>query len=610
LRLTGICTVPMKDSSAYMLMTKTRVHAKLVIRSPQDVQVLQSASWWSTQRTAVIAAALFLAVCASLAWITALRRRVRRQGQALQNAKQKNDAITDFIHVMQDVTRNKRFTSRVPAQGKDEIALLSAEFNHMLGELHLRDIAKAEAESKLRHQALTDDLTGLPNRRLLSDRLSQILELAKRDCRIVALLYLDLDGFKLVNDSLGHTLGDMLLAEVAQRLGSRIRKSDTLARLGGDEFTVVLSKLNSKDEANLVANNLLGVLSKPFLIESHEISISASIGISVFPENGADAAELLQQADSAMYSAKRDGKNRIMYFTADLGHSVRERLNIESQLRGAMLRGEITVNYQPEFDIATNRLVRFEALARWRHPTLGNIGPNRFIPIAEESGLIIPLGIYVLEQACREALTWQGGPDGPIQVAVNVSTVQFRRETFVDEVATTLRETGLDPKLLQLELTESIMLDGTERASNTMKRLAAMGVSIAVDDFGTGYSCFSYLPRLPFNTLKIDRAFVSELGKRVEMAAMIRSLVTLAHDLNMQVVVEGVETVQQLEAVAALGGNEVQGYLLGRPTADPKAVLKSHRATIPPTAGYLVEEPGEEPQDSRGEKHHTHTAGI
>ncbi|MGE5109892.1 MAG: putative bifunctional diguanylate cyclase/phosphodiesterase, partial [Acidobacteriaceae bacterium] len=284
-------------------------------------------------------------------------------------------------------------------------------------------------------------------------------------------------------------------------------------------------------------------------------------------------------ADSAMYSAKKDGKNRIMYFTPELGLSVRERLNLENQLRGAIVRGEIAVHYQPEFDVATRRLVRFEALARWQHPTLGNIPPDRFIPIAEESGLIIPLGAFVLEHACREAKTWQSLSDHPIQVAVNVSTVQFRRPGFVDEVAAILRDSGLDPKLLQLELTESIMLDGTERASSTMKQLAEMGVSIAVDDFGTGYSCFSYLPRLPFNVLKIDRTFVSELDKRVEMAAMIRSLVSLAHNLNMQVVVEGIETTQQLETIEAMGGNEVQGYLLGRPTADPKSLLRDSQVS-------------------------------
>jgi diguanylate cyclase (GGDEF)-like protein len=574
LRLTGICSVPVQDSSVYLLLTKARVPARLIIPSPGDIRVLRSPPWWNTQRAVLISVTLFIAVCASLAWIAVLRRHVRRQGQALQEAKKKNDAIDRFVRVIQEVSRDKQFTARVPVERHDEIGLLSAEFNNMLSELHARDLAKSEAESKLQHQALTDDLTGLPNRRLLSDRLSQVLEMAKRDRGIVALLYLDLDGFKLVNDSLGHTIGDLLLAEVARRLQSRIRKSDTLARLGGDEFTVVLTHLKAKDEAALVAKSLLQVLSRSFLIENHEINISASIGIALFPENGADATELLQQADGAMYSAKRDGKNRIMYFTPEIGSSLRERLNLENQLRGAIVRDEITVHYQPEFDVATRRLIRFEALARWHHPTLGNIPPDRFIPIAEESGLIIPLGNFILERACREARTWQSLSEYPIQVAVNVSTIQFRRPSFVDEVVAILRDSGLDPKLLQLELTESIMLDGTDRASSTMKRLAALGISIAVDDFGTGYSCFSYLPRLPFNVLKIDRSFVSELEKRAEMAAMIRSLVNLAHNLNMQVVVEGIETVQQLETIEAMGGNEVQGYLLGRPTADPKVLLK------------------------------------
>ena len=244
--------------------------------------------------------------------------------------------------------------------------------------------------------------------------------------------------------------------------------------------------------------------------------------------------------------------------------------------------------YQPEFDVSTRRLVRFEALARWQHPTLGSVPPNKFIPIAEECGLIVPLGAFILERACQEAVTWQSISGYPIQVAVNVSTIQFRRESFVEEVEQALRHTGLDPKLLQIELTESVMLDGMERASNTMKRLRAMGISIAVDDFGTGYSCFSYLPRLPFNVLKIDRSFVRELGKRSEMKAMIQALVSLAHDLNMQVVVEGIETSQQLEMVETLGGNQVQGFLLGRPTPNPKSLLASASTMIPPTDDHSV----------------------
>ena len=323
LHLTGICAV---QPTGGLRFTKDAVGFRLVIRSPQDIQVLHAAPWWTVQRTLALST---VAVVITFTWIIFLRRRVARQTAALGRAADKQKATQGLIKAMQDVTGNKRFTSRVPVQGGDEIALLSVEFNQMLAELQQRDTEKAEAESKLQQQATTDELTGLPNRRLLSDRLSQVLEMAKRDSRTLALLYLDLDGFKLVNDSLGHTVGDILLGQVSERLKSRIRRSDTLARLGGDEFTVILARLNSKDEAARVASSLLEVLAGPFLIEGHEITISASIGISIFPDNGTDTTELLQQADSAMYAAKRNGKNRVMYFTPELGSSVRERLNLE-----------------------------------------------------------------------------------------------------------------------------------------------------------------------------------------------------------------------------------------------------------------------------------------
>jgi diguanylate cyclase (GGDEF)-like protein len=573
LRLVGICSADVTSRTAYMLVSKDAVKLKLVIRSPRDIEILRLSSWWDERHTILALSALSLALLASVVWLTSLRRRVRRQTEALEQAQEKADAIHQLTDAMQEVTKLKQFTSRVSVQGQDEISQLGVEFNNMITELQRSDLAKSEAESKLQWQALTDELTGLPNRRLLHDRLTQVLALAKRESHIVALLYLDLDGFKLINDSLGHTVGDLLLGQVAKRLQSRIRKADTLARLGGDEFTVILSSLRSKEEAELVANSLLGVLAIPFAIESHELTIGASIGISVFPDNASEASDLLQQADSAMYSAKRDGKNRVAYFTSRLGSLVRERLSLENQLRAAISRGEIDVHYQPEFEVSTQRLVRFEALARWHHPTLGNISPSKFIPIAEESGLIIPLGMFILERACEQAVTWQSVSTAPVQVAVNVSSIQFMRETFVDEVAEVLRHTTLDPKLLQIELTESVMLHGADPAAETMQRLKALGVSIAIDDFGTGYSCFSYLPRLPFNALKIDRAFVMDLDKRPEMLAMVQSLVTLAHNLNMQVVAEGVETVRQLEMIEMLGGNQVQGYLLGRPTADPKSQL-------------------------------------
>ena len=481
--------------------------------------------------------------------------------------------VFELARAMDEVSMERSFTVRVSPSGTDEIVQLGKGFNTMLGKLERHEEAQKEAEAKLQFQALNDALTGLPNRRLLTDRLSQLLATAKRESRIVALLYLDLDGFKLVNDSLGHSIGDLLLVQVAERLQSRVRLSDTLARLGGDEFTVVLVGLHNKEDAALVAKSLLDALLAPFIIQGHQLSIGASIGISVFPEHAKNAADLTQQADSAMYASKRDGRNRVTYFTPDLGTLVRERLNLENQLRGAIERGEIQVHYQPEFDVTTNRLVRFEALARWIHPTLGNISPGKFIPIAEESGLIVTLGAYIMEVACAEALRWQTIANYPIQVAVNVSTLQFKRNDFVEEVMGVLKRTGLRPNLLQIELTETIMMTGVHRASETMTRLRTQGVSFAIDDFGTGYSCLSYLPSLPFDALKIDRAFVRELEEKPESRAMVNSLVALAHNIGIRVIVEGVETQGQLELIRECGGDEIQGYLMGRPTADPAGQL-------------------------------------
>jgi diguanylate cyclase len=400
-------------------------------------------------------------------------------------------------------------------------------------------------------------------------------------------LYIDLDGFKMVNDSLGHAVGDVLLGQVAQRLKSRIRMSDTLARLGGDEFTVLLAGLRSPEEANLVAQELRETLARPFLIESHEIVIGVSIGISVFPDDEVDGAALLQQADSAMYAAKRNGRNQVMFFTPEIGSSMRERSSLENQLRGAVGRGEIDIHYQAEFDVISRRIVRFEALARWTHATLGSIPPSKFIPVAEESGLIIPLGAYIMERACNEAVKWQTVSLNAVQVAVNVSSLQFTRPSFVNEVEEVLRRSGLNPSLLQIELTESVMLKGTEQAAATMRKLRELGVSLVIDDFGTGYSCLSYLPKLPFNALKIDRSFVKELESRPETRAMVHSLVTLARNLDMQVIVEGIETPLQLALMEQFGVREVQGFLLGRPSADAMGQLRASLDVTSPASHDL-----------------------
>jgi diguanylate cyclase (GGDEF)-like protein len=477
--------------------------------------------------------------------------------------------IFELVYAMRDVSAKQDFAVRVPISGSDEIAQLGRGFNSMLAELDRRNKENKTFEAKLQYQASNDALTGLPNRRLFADRLGQTLALAGREKRIVALLYIDLDGFKLVNDSLGHPIGDALLVQVAGRLRSRVRQSDTLARLGGDEFTVILTALHARSEAELVANSLLEAVAPPFLIGDHQLTIGASIGISVFPDDAEQPHDLTQQADSAMYAAKRNGKNRAMFFNAELGSLVRERLNLETQLRGAVARGEITVQYQPEFDAVTSRLIRFEALARWTHPTLGSISPDKFIPIAEEGGLIVSLGAYIMERACAEAVKWQSLTPYPVQVAVNVSSIQFSRTQFVEEVTEILKHTGLPPDLLQLELTESVMLTGVHRSAATMHELRKLGVSLAIDDFGTGYSCLSYLPVLPFDALKIDRSFVRAIDSRPENEAMVHSLVTLAHNIGMRVIVEGIERQDQLDLIRKFGGNEIQGYLMGRPTSDP-----------------------------------------
>ncbi len=581
LRLSGVSYAQVDPNRLYLLLSEEPVSFKILLRSPDDITVLQPAPWWTSQRTLTALGVLSVAILFVLAWVSALRRRVHIQGDQLQKAQETSHAIADLVHAMGEVALQQDFNTCVSVRGNEPIADLVVHFNQMLRELQERERAKQEAESKLQQQALTDELTGLPNRRLLSDRLDQILARARRDSCTVALLYIDLDGFKLVNDSLGHPVGDLLLREVSKRLRARIRASDTLARLGGDEFTVILSKIAEKQEAELVATALLGALAAKFVIEGQEITIGASIGISLFPNDGADADQLLQHADSAMYAAKRNGKNQVRIFTEDLGTSVRERLTLENQLRSALTNHEITIQYQPEFDVVSNRVVRFEALARWTHPTLGNIPPSKFIPVAEESGLILPLGEYIMEKACRQALTWQSLSDGPVQVAVNVSNVQFARDCFVDEVSSVLQRTGLRPELLQLELTESSMISSPERARKLIERLRAIGVSVAVDDFGTGYSSLSYLPRLSFDALKIDRSFIVDIASRDDTRAMVQWLVSLAHNFGMRVIVEGIETREQFEVVRSLGTNDVQGYYFGHPTNDP---AKHLRPAAPGTA--------------------------
>ena len=580
LRLTGICSVDLVRGNTGNLLKKEPVTFKLNISSPGNIQVLKHGSWWTSRHSSMVMSILVLAVLLSAARIVVLLRRIEGKNEEIRNANEKEGAIRQLIGAMHEVRVNKQFTSRVTVPEADELALLGTEFNHMLEELHVRDVGMAEAESKLRQQALSDALTGLPNRRRLSDRLSHSVAIAKRNGSMVAILYIDLDGFKLVNDSFGHNFGDMLLIRVAERLSKRIRESDTLSRLGGDEFAVVMVNLKTVEHAESLARTLLEVIASPCEIDGQTVTIGASIGICLFPNQANDEYELLQFADTAMYSAKRSGKNRVVLFTKDLGESVRERLTIENQLRRAIDDREIDVHYQPEFEIGSANPVRFEALARWTHPTLGSIPPLKFIPIAEESGLIIPLGAYIMERACADCMSWQSKLGIPIEVAVNVSTVQFGRDSFVQEVESVLKKTGLQPKLLQLELTESVILSGLESAIAKIKLLQSIGVTIAIDDFGTGYSALSYIEKLPFNALKIDRSFVKEIVQRSETKAMVRSLILFAQELGMRVIVEGIESGAQLRAIQDIGADEVQGYFLGGPTADPLSQLSCPKGIV------------------------------
>ena len=537
--------------------------------TPPGAAILSLAPIWIPRDLPLLLAGLFTIVLATVVWVIALRRRVHRQTTALRKASETAQAINDLSLAMERVSSEQQCEMQIPVRGSEEIAQLMVGFNKMLAELRQRDRAKKEAEARLQHMALIDDLTGLPNRRLLSDRLSQNLAKARRENRMVALLYIDLDGFKLVNDSLGHETGDVLLGQVAERLKARFRQSDTLARIGGDEFTLILDHIHNAADANTAAVSVMQVLNRPFEIEGKTIPITASIGISLFPDHSKEGDQLLQQADCAMFAAKKAGKNQIVQFGDDLGNAGRERLTLEGDLRRAIEGGQITLHYQPEFDLATNRIVRFEALARWTHPELGAIPPLTFIPIAEESGLIIPLGAMVMERACADAVMWQRRAKWPIQVAVNVSSVQFARDTFVEEVEAILRRTGLKPSLLQLELTESATLSGVERAAEVVRCLKNKGISVVMDDFGTGYSCLSYLPKLAFEALKLDRSFVNELVVRPESRAFVESILMMAHNLHMKVIVEGIETQEQLELMRSLGTNEAQGYLLGRPSPNP-----------------------------------------
>ncbi|WP_434513859.1 EAL domain-containing protein [Dechloromonas sp. ARDL1] len=446
----------------------------------------------------------------------------------------------------------------------------------------LADITeRKQAEDRMRHIAQTDALTGLPNRLALLIRLAQILPDARRHQWKVAMMFLDLDRFKIINDTLGHQVGDELLREVACRLSRLVRETDFVARIGGDEFVIILPAINSPADAASIASKVTAALSSPIETDAHELHTSPSIGISIFPDDGADADIILKNADTAMYHAKAAGRNNYQFFAAEMNHSAAERLHIERKLRHAIARNELNLDYQPQFNATDRAPIGVEALVRWHHPTEGLISPARFIPVAEETGLINDIGDWVLNTACREMARWINAGLRPMRVAVNVSARQLRRRDFCETVANALTTSQLPPELLELEITESSVMENPQEATLILERLGRMGVTLAIDDFGTGYSSLAYLKLFPIDHLKIDRSFVSDIEHDLNDRAIAFGTIALAHSLGLKVIAEGVETEDQLDLLRANGCDEVQGYLLSRPLNAAAAFAFLHASHVP-----------------------------
>jgi diguanylate cyclase (GGDEF)-like protein len=438
----------------------------------------------------------------------------------------------------------------------------------------------------VQYLAYYDALTGLPNRTLLQDRLTNAVADARRQKYQIALLFLDLDRFKDINDSLGHLVGDLFLQQVAERLKRWGREQDTVARLGGDEFLIMLTHVKDTSDPAVAAERLMDAMTAEFVIQGHSLQISCSVGISIFPENGTDCEGLIKNADAAMYRAKADGRNNFRFFTEDMNAQAVERLSLESGLRSALAKEQFLLMYQPQMDIATGRITGLEALLRWKHPDLGLVPPDKFIRIAENSGLIVPIGEWVLRTACSQARKWQDEGLPRVTIAVNVSAVQFRQKDFCALIRTVLHETGLAPQYLELELTESLLLANADVMLSVVQELKAMGVTLAIDDFGTGYSSFKYLRQFQVSKLKIDRLFIRDVVVNPDDAAITSAIISMAKSLRLKVIAEGVEHETQLSFLRAHHCDEIQGYYFSKPLAVDDVAGKLRSTTAHAFAAY------------------------
>lgn len=434
------------------------------------------------------------------------------------------------------------------------------------------DVSAARARSlEMSHMAQHDSLTRLPNRILFNDRLSQAISLAARQGTELALMFVDLDHFKKINDSLGHAVGDKLLQSVADRLVSSVRRSDTVCRFGGDEFVVLLSQVEHAEDAAFSARKILRALAASHIVDGKTLDIQVSIGVSTYPSDGPEAETLMVRADTAMYEAKQHGRNTYKFFRQEMDARVEERQVLEGDLRTALGRSEFLLHYQPKINLQTGQITGMEALIRWLHPQRGMISPGQFVPIVEECGLIFSIGRWVLLEACRQARAWRDAGLGVVPVAVNVSAAEFGAKDFLSGVRAALISTGLEPSNLELELTESVLMQDAESAVSTLGKLKAMGVQVAIDDFGTGYSSFTYLRRFPVDALKLDQSFVKEITKDLGDAAIVGAIINIGKSLNQRVIAEGVETRGQLKFLQSHGCGEGQGYYFSHPVPAEQA---------------------------------------